>query len=392
IDESTNNAPELDEPYKVSAESDSGLPVTVRLKSGPAIFDGANVVITNLGAVVLTASQTGNTDYAPAEEDFAVNTPLISVSEAGSWPGYARGQAYAVRVSGQRAYVAASVGGVMIFDVSDPAMPRRIGSINLKAPVEDVRDLRVVGNLAYVANWTAGLFIVDVTDPSSPVELGHIGIDGIIWGLDVSDGFAYLVANTSWLYVVDVHDPARPELVSRSEVGKNVNAIAVRDGIAFVADGANGLVIVDVQDARHPFPINTFNTGGYADRIYLQGLVAYIAQGTEGFAVIDISDPGAPRKIGNYSQGQVDDLAVVGSLVLATGYEDVLQIVDVSDPPHPVRMGNVHVPGANTAGVAAAGNRAFVGARWLGLLTADISNPAKPAHIEWTVPPQISTS
>ncbi|MCI0541910.1 MAG: hypothetical protein L0Z50_42480, partial [Verrucomicrobiales bacterium] len=204
------------------------------------------------------------------------------------------------------------------------------------------------------------------------------GIDGIIWGLDVSDGFVYLVANTSSLYVVDVHDPARPELVSRSEVGKNGNAIVVRDGIAFIADGANGLVVVDVQDARHPFPVNTFNTGGYADRIYLQGPVAYIAQGTDGFAAIDLSNPGAPRKVGNYSQGQVDDLAVLGSLVLATGYEDVLQIVDVSDPGQPARVGNVHIPGANAAGVAVAASHAFVGARWLGLLAIDMRNPAKP--------------
>ena len=42
--------------------------------------------------------------------------------------------------------MAASWGGVQIFDIRDPRAPRRVGSINLK----DVRELRVVHNTAYI--------------------------------------------------------------------------------------------------------------------------------------------------------------------------------------------------------------------------------------------------
>ena len=53
----------------LSADSSSGLPVIYGVVSGPAVFTGTNlnqVAFTNLGTVVLSASQAGNADWNPA--------------------------------------------------------------------------------------------------------------------------------------------------------------------------------------------------------------------------------------------------------------------------------------------------------------------------------------
>src|SRR5437016_3442000 len=45
----------------------------------------------------------------------------------GSWPGHGRGPAYSVSVTGNRAYLAAGGGGLIVLDVADPTMPRPLG-------------------------------------------------------------------------------------------------------------------------------------------------------------------------------------------------------------------------------------------------------------------------
>ncbi len=50
----------------LSAASDSGLPVTLVVTEGPATLSGTRLTFTDIGTVVVTASQPGDTAYAPA--------------------------------------------------------------------------------------------------------------------------------------------------------------------------------------------------------------------------------------------------------------------------------------------------------------------------------------
>ena len=61
-----------DVPFDITIpESSSGLPVTVRVQSGPATISGSTVTITGAGVVVLVASQEGDWDYDAARESSA---------------------------------------------------------------------------------------------------------------------------------------------------------------------------------------------------------------------------------------------------------------------------------------------------------------------------------
>ena len=64
----------------------SGLPVTVTVKSGPATISGNNITITGSGTVVLTADQSGNTNYNAAQEvttSFTINKASQNISFSG---------------------------------------------------------------------------------------------------------------------------------------------------------------------------------------------------------------------------------------------------------------------------------------------------------------------
>jgi choice-of-anchor B domain-containing protein len=56
---------------------------------------------------------------------------------------------------------------IVIYDISDPTMPTRIGDIN--DPTSRVHQLYVSGNLMFVGYYTAGFKVFDITNPAVPV-------------------------------------------------------------------------------------------------------------------------------------------------------------------------------------------------------------------------------
>jgi RHS repeat-associated protein len=72
-----------DAPFALSATASSGLPVSFAATSGPATLAGNTVTLTGTGAVTITASQPGNTNYNAASsvsQSFAVNPPMPVVT------------------------------------------------------------------------------------------------------------------------------------------------------------------------------------------------------------------------------------------------------------------------------------------------------------------------
>jgi hypothetical protein len=70
---------------------------------------------------------------------------------------------------------AATVWGLEILDISNPADPARIG----EAPtIGEAMGVCVSNNYAYVADGYAGLQVIDVSDPTNPVAIGNVDTPG----------------------------------------------------------------------------------------------------------------------------------------------------------------------------------------------------------------------
>ena len=67
----------------------------------------------------------------------------------GQWPGWSRGLAYGVAVSGNYAYLAVAEAGLQVLDVSNPANPQWVGGYDTSGGALGVA---VSGNYAYVAD------------------------------------------------------------------------------------------------------------------------------------------------------------------------------------------------------------------------------------------------
>ncbi|MBM3879681.1 MAG: hypothetical protein FJ387_08170 [Verrucomicrobia bacterium] len=184
----------------------------------------------------------------PADRPWAAAP--VSLTLKGQWQGYARGWAREVAVQGQYAYVAASEGGLIIIDVSDPANPVRVGGTSGAAS-----RVTVSGNYAYVAAYGLGLEVINVSNPANPVRVGGVDTSGSAEGVAVAGDHAYVADFDAGLQVIDVSDPANPVRVGGYDTGQRgwfVLDVAVVGDLIYVANREQGLLILEQSTAPPP--------------------------------------------------------------------------------------------------------------------------------------------
>jgi hypothetical protein len=176
----------------------------------------------------------------------------------GEWPGFRRGQAQAVAVSGNYAYVAAGCAGVQVIDVSYPANPQRVGGYDTSGYADGVAVSR---NFAYVAEsptWDGyrdvggGLQVIDVSNPANPHRVGGYDTSGWAAGVAVSSDKAYVADGGFGLQVIDISNPANPQRVGGYDTSGRAFGVAVSGNYAYVADDDAGLLVIDVSNPANP--------------------------------------------------------------------------------------------------------------------------------------------
>lgn len=392
----------LHKPYPITATASSGLPVTFRVKSGPAIIADGTVTATNVGSIALVAEQTGNAAWAPVSETRIVNRSKVVMTPAGSWTGFSRGDPRAVFVAGSYAYVALDTGvqtdGVAIIDVRNPARPVRIGSLDTYSVW--VWDVQVVGNLAYVAQQS-GMQIFDVGDPAKPIRVGQYCCNNV-WSIHVEGDRAYAGANfynpigTGWangFLILDVSNPKSPVQAGGYFSGEHPWGFTGSDVAGHLAYAIDGdLRIIDVSDPSKPLLVGRHNGATY-QHVQVVGNLAYVAAfhydvpNRPEFEIINVGNPKNPESVSTYeSTASVWKAQIVGNLAYLANDENGLQILDVTNPAKPLPVAQLRTTG-RARDVHVVGNYAYIASTYFGLQIIDVSNPAKPSlagvHQTW---------
>ncbi|MGH9162891.1 MAG: LVIVD repeat-containing protein [Vicinamibacteraceae bacterium] len=239
------------------------------------------------------------------------------------------GGAYRIQVVGTRAYVltaddtSSTNARVQIVDVSKPSNMRVLGSLALSdlGAVYTSKRFFVVGKTLYVAE-PEGLVIYDASNPAALRRLGSYATPTVAENVIVSGNRAY-VNTLRWqdnflhvdLYVIDVRRPRLPRLVDSAldiDAANFVSDMAVRHGRLFMLDAGQGnpmgvagdgrILVVDVRTGTPRLEFEgptTPGRNGYAREIQLVGRLAFIADGLDGVSVLSVADTAAPRFLGS---------------------------------------------------------------------------------------------
>gem|GEM_PF-3542643 len=301
--------------------------------------------------------------------DAAIDDQL-NIETVGRWP---HGHCDAVAASGN--YVYFGDGCVFtVLDISDPAQPAFVGSLDLPGRVQDIY---IQDSYAYVANYGSGLRVVSISDPANPQEVGFYEPTGDVYSVHVEGDYAY-VAGYGFM-VFNVSDPTTPGLIATEYSPSAARGVHVSDGHAYLVDENSGLYVFSLANPAAPVIVGQYEGIGWAEDIYVSGGYAYAVTRNTGFHVIDISDPTTPVEVRNYNMGAYgvfvhDNVAYVG------GWGQGLYVFDVSDPSHSFVLNTVATPGL-TNKVFALNQTVFAADRQGGLRIVDCFVPYAPVEL-----------
>ena len=140
--------------------------------------------------------------------------------------------------SGDYAYIADGEDGFVVLDISNPAVPTKIGNYKTRC----TWGVEISGNYAYIADWTDGLVVFDISDPTAPTFAGHYFTAGYAQDVAVSGNYAYVADTDNGLLILRIA-PQSSTPIDRDE--KNVNeAIDYNNEGSEDAPGFMGLSLI----------------------------------------------------------------------------------------------------------------------------------------------------
>lgn len=266
--------------------------------------------------------------------------------------------------------------GLEIFDLSDPAKPRRTGGVKFPKFYEIGNDFWMVrsdGKTAFVGDTHNGFFLIDVSDPANPREIGHallpeverqsivarrkVTMPDCVTDLAVGDRVVYLAGQKTGLFLIaldqakplphDGSDIALPDAVkwkipaglAAYRVADVVRRLAVRGDELFAACSSAGVKRFSIGADGSLTETGTLPGRAYDVAVAGEDLLL-VARGM----TLDLYriQPRGFRKVGSVNGAFYNPFQVVhpfGTVVVYSGGSSAFGAVDLSTPSKPRIVG-----------------------------------------------------
>ncbi|HLB95624.1 MAG TPA: hypothetical protein VJK26_01830 [Patescibacteria group bacterium] len=297
-------------------------------------------------------------------------------------PNFARASA----ITGTTAVIADTT-GVITADVSNSASPRVLGTLAAAVAM----DVSLSGSYAYVADAnisTGGLLVVSIANPSSPQLVNRVITRGAASGLTVLGSYLFMteysgITTNNGLEIFNLSNPALPQSASFVALtGFLRGRPAVVSGFAVVASGQGGLVTINITNPSSPSVLGRLGKVINVPAVAISGSYLYavnnVSSGNKAdIWIYNISQPNAPVHIATFTLGAVNDLTIEGNYLYATDNQ-TLKIINIQNPLSPTLTGTLNLPDSGY-GVTVASGKAYIADYLAGLVIANVSNPAAPS-------------
>jgi len=268
---------------------------------------------------------------------------------------------------------AADVGGLIAFNLSNPAQPEKIGQYVRPG---DVKRLWVEGEVAYLAHGDGGWSSIEIESLDNPLLIS----------LEQSDRVSGIVKAGGYLYTggtrfrsFDVSNPGQPTLKTDwyDNYGWRISELGYSGSYLF-ATGESGTNIFDLNVPDRPASIGSI----YGLHPVQDGNMV-ITVGSKGVQVFDITHPARTVELAYYqTQWQTHDVAIRDSLAfVACSFEGEvvggLQVISYRDPYRLEEVGFLELP-SGARGISLSDEFAFIAVGDSGLMIIEITDPTNP--------------
>lgn len=258
--------------------------------------------------------------------------------------------------------------GLEIFDVSDPAAPKKRSVTKFPKFFTHANDFwtpRVSGSFCFVADTANGVFLLDVSNLDKPTFAGQLRLPvpkggtlpDAVGGIAVGEGVLYIAGVRTGLYAARLEGVARsvardagrpPErpadwdgLGEKNFISAGasrrapVRALALKGDLAYAACSTDGLKVFRLADDAVS-EVMCVQAGDVCD-VKIRGDYLYLALGMKGLAAYRIRAPGELEEDGRLDFDGAQFLwAPDGThLVMSTRCDSSVCFTDFSDPAKP---------------------------------------------------------
>jgi hypothetical protein len=196
------------------------------------------------------------------------------------------------------------------FDLSDPANPSLIGSMDIGAGVETIFPYEY---LLFIGTQF-GMQIFSVYDSPIPSFLSNFEHAFACDPVVVSGNTAYVTlrsgttcrAGDDRLEVVDVTDLENPRLETTMPM-LNPHGLSVSDSLLFICEGEQGFKVFNIKEKYNPVEIAYYDSIPSFDVISLYGKKELIITGPNGIYQFDYSDPYHLKQLSRIETPTIND-------------------------------------------------------------------------------------
>jgi len=296
-------------------------------------------------------------------------------------------------------YLPTSNGELIVLDATNGASPEIVGRFEFAG---SATSLAVQGDRAYLSvasaadgnppSFKAELLTLDISEPTNIRLIGEgLSIDGFLENLQI-DGSSLLGIQFNG----DFGGKIVQFELSDFDAPKRIGALPdVRDlGLNFQVHNGSIFALGETELASLPLPPSLADPGllgieptqGKAFGLSIKDDVAYAAVRGIGVYVIDVAEPTNPQRISlldGDDEKNTWGLVADGDTALLFGQMSPpgTRVMDITDPLSIAQIGNIAMGdqfGNRAEGAVIQGNIAYLASDVLGLIIADISDPARP--------------
>ncbi len=359
----------------------------VPVASVPGLVGAKDVAISGGYAYVTHGQSLSVLDISNPAAPLLLDTLAVTTFGAG-------GQAEAVAVQGNWAFVACFNDGFSIVDITDKNNLQEVYHFSDPAPqlYQQVYDVEAVDRsgttvLLVGAFLRSGLYTVTGTAASPVVTLRSSALPYASAGKLVGN-YAYL-ASSWYLRVWDATTLTAPVESDAlwPDPSEPTEAVDVAGGRAYVTIRDTGFAVIDVSNPLNIRLVQSYTTPGEARGITLAGDYAYIADGQgSGVVIYGVASPRVPVLADSFTLSGPTNLAVFQDhlLVTETASDWSLRVLSIADPANLTQTGAAdwYTP----LNLKIVGRYALFAAERSGIMIWDLQNLAAPQVLQpWYV-------
>ena len=172
-------------------------------------------------------------------EGFVLIDVTDETAPAGIGSFFLDGYARDVVTAGTIAYATDSPSGLYVFDLSRPGMPEPVGVVHAPAAPRDIEvSVGTDSRPTLIVGAGGGdLQVYDVSDPAAPRKLSSFETPGRASRVSLDGDYAYIADTEAGVQVVDLSDPANPTLAGSYETPRPARDVSAAGSLVMVVVG-----------------------------------------------------------------------------------------------------------------------------------------------------------